>query len=214
MVDRKIRVVVVDDAEFMRKELTRILESDQSIEVVGYGKTGQEGIEAVKAQKPDVVTLDIDMPEMDGITALKHIMIECPTPVVVVSALTHAILSLPGLLQTMKTSLTLGPGGASTTNRRPCGVSISYLMASETVLRFPLGARASGSPSEAPETAFSLSPLRSPDRPGTFAGSPVHAKRGALTVTGRLRSSSMGWSSIDPSLYTVTPLSPRSAARL
>jgi len=89
MVEKNIRVVVVDDAEFMRKELTRILESDESIEVVGYGKTGQEGIEAVQTLKPDVVTLDIDMPEMDGITALKHIMIECPTPVVVVSALTH-----------------------------------------------------------------------------------------------------------------------------
>ena len=89
MVDKNIRVVIVDDAEFMRKELTRILEEDTHIEVVGYGKTGQEGIETVKALKPDVVTLDIDMPEMDGITALKHIMIECPTPVVVVSALTH-----------------------------------------------------------------------------------------------------------------------------
>jgi len=89
MVDKQIRVVVVDDAEFMRKELTRILESDEHIAVVGYGKTGVEGIEAVKNLKPDVVTLDIDMPEMDGITALKHIMIECPTPVVVVSALTH-----------------------------------------------------------------------------------------------------------------------------
>ena len=86
MVNTRIRVVIVDDAEFMRKELTRILESDGDIEVVGYGKTGQEGIEAVKSLKPDVVTLDIDMPEMDGITALKHIMIECPTPVVVVSA--------------------------------------------------------------------------------------------------------------------------------
>ncbi|MBN1880816.1 MAG: response regulator [Deltaproteobacteria bacterium] len=89
MVDKNIRVVIVDDAEFMRKELTRLLESDENIKVVGYGKTGQEGIEAVKTLKPDVVTLDIDMPEMDGITALKHIMIECPTPVVVVSALTH-----------------------------------------------------------------------------------------------------------------------------
>jgi two-component system chemotaxis response regulator CheB len=89
MGDTQIRVVIVDDAEFMRKELTRILESDDTIKVVGYGKTGQEGIDAVKNLKPDVVTLDIDMPEMDGITALKHIMIECPTPVVVVSALTH-----------------------------------------------------------------------------------------------------------------------------
>ncbi len=89
MVEKKIRVLIVDDAEFMRTALTNILESDPEIEVVGYGKTGREGIDAVRKLRPDVVTLDIDMPEMDGITALKHIMIKYPTPVVVVSALTH-----------------------------------------------------------------------------------------------------------------------------
>ena len=89
MVEKKIKVLVVDDAEFMRKALTTILTSDPEIEVVGYGKTGREGVDAVKKLRPDVVTLDIDMPEMDGITALKHIMIKYPTPVVVVSALTH-----------------------------------------------------------------------------------------------------------------------------
>ncbi len=89
MADKKIRVLIVDDADFMRKALTRILEADPEIEIVGYGKTGREGIEAIKKLRPDVVTLDIDMPEMDGITALKHIMIKYPTPVVVVSALTH-----------------------------------------------------------------------------------------------------------------------------
>ena len=89
MADKKIRVLIVDDADFMRKALTRILEADPDIEVVGYGKNGREGIEAIRELRPDVVTLDIDMPEMDGITALKHIMIKYPTPVVVVSALTH-----------------------------------------------------------------------------------------------------------------------------
>ncbi len=89
MVDKKIRVLVVDDAEFMRKALTNILTSDPEIEVVGYGKNGREGVDAVRKLRPDVVTLDIDMPGMDGITALKHIMIKYPTPVVVVSALTH-----------------------------------------------------------------------------------------------------------------------------
>lgn len=89
MANRKIRVVVVDDAEFMRNALTKILESDPDIEVVGYGKTGTEAISAAKELRPDVITLDIDMPEMDGITALKHIMVNIPIPVVVVSALTH-----------------------------------------------------------------------------------------------------------------------------
>lgn len=89
MAGKKIKVLVIDDAEFMRRALTKILTSDPNIEVVGYGKTGREGLDAIKELKPDVVTLDIDMPEMDGITALKHIMIKYPTPVVVVSALTH-----------------------------------------------------------------------------------------------------------------------------
>jgi two-component system, chemotaxis family, protein-glutamate methylesterase/glutaminase len=89
MEGKRIRVVVVDDAEYMRKAITRILQTDPHMEVVGYGRTGIDGIREIKRLKPDVVTLDIDMPEMDGIRALRHIMIHVPTPVVIVSALTH-----------------------------------------------------------------------------------------------------------------------------
>ncbi|MFZ1289119.1 MAG: chemotaxis response regulator protein-glutamate methylesterase [Melioribacteraceae bacterium] len=84
----KIRILVVDDSAFMRKSLSLLLESDPSITVIDTAVDGLEGFEKVKRLKPDIVTLDIEMPRMDGLTALKNIMKECPTPVLMVSSLT------------------------------------------------------------------------------------------------------------------------------
>lgn len=84
----KIRVLVVDDSGFVVASVTRKLQADPAIEVVGSARNGIEAIEKVKSLAPDVVTLDVVMPEMDGLTALGHIMAECPTPVVMLSALT------------------------------------------------------------------------------------------------------------------------------
>ena len=86
---KKIKVLVVDDSAFMRKAIREILESDPQIEVVDTARNGLEAVEKTKSLKPDVVTLDINMPVMDGKEALKRIMEECPTPVVVVSSLTQ-----------------------------------------------------------------------------------------------------------------------------
>ncbi|MCX7912170.1 MAG: chemotaxis response regulator protein-glutamate methylesterase [Dehalococcoidales bacterium] len=86
---RKIRVLVVDDSSYVIFTLTKKLESSGDMEVIGAAHNGVEAIEKVKTLSPDVVTMDIVMPEMDGITALKHIMAECPTPVVMLSALTR-----------------------------------------------------------------------------------------------------------------------------
>ncbi|MFW6033110.1 MAG: chemotaxis-specific protein-glutamate methyltransferase CheB [Phycisphaeraceae bacterium] len=83
-----MRVVVVDDSAFMRRAIRSMLESDSQIEVVAVGRNGREGLELVKKHKPDLVTLDIEMPEMDGLTALRHIMRACPTQVLMVSSLT------------------------------------------------------------------------------------------------------------------------------
>lgn len=85
-----IKVLVVDDSPFMRKVISNLIERDPAFEVIGIARTGVEAIEKVKLLKPNVVTLDITMPEMDGLTALKHIMKECPTPVVMVSSLTES----------------------------------------------------------------------------------------------------------------------------
>ncbi len=83
----KIRVLVVDDSAFMRRVISDILDSDDDIEVVGTARNGGDAIKKVESLRPDVITLDIEMPKMDGLTALSHIMSEYPTPVVMVSAM-------------------------------------------------------------------------------------------------------------------------------
>ena len=82
-----VKTLVVDDTAFMRKALVKILEADSDIEVVGVAKNGKDALDAIRHLDPQVVTMDIDMPVMDGLTAMKHIMIETPTPVVMVSSL-------------------------------------------------------------------------------------------------------------------------------
>lgn len=81
------KVLVVDDASFMRKAIIDILAQDPEIEVVGAARNGQECLEMIKDLRPDVITLDMDMPIMDGLSAIRHIMIECPVPVMVLSSL-------------------------------------------------------------------------------------------------------------------------------
>lgn len=84
-----VRVLVVDDSAFMRKAISMMLQSEHEIEVIGTARDGIEAIEKVKELKPDVVTLDVEMPRMDGITALKKIMKDTPLPVLMVSSLTE-----------------------------------------------------------------------------------------------------------------------------
>jgi two-component system chemotaxis response regulator CheB len=85
--DSKIKVLVVDDAAFMRKAVADILSSDDDIEVVETARDGLDGLAKVEALRPDVITLDIDMPRMDGLTTIRHLMIEAPVPIVVLSSL-------------------------------------------------------------------------------------------------------------------------------
>ncbi len=85
---RKIKAVVIDDSAFMRKSLSIMLESSGEIEVIGTARDGLEGYNLVKSSMPDIVTLDIEMPKMDGLTALQKIMKDCPVPVIMVSSLT------------------------------------------------------------------------------------------------------------------------------
>ncbi len=94
-----IRVLVVDDSRVLTKIVARILESDPAIQVVGTAANGREAIEKVDSLKPDVVTLDIEMPVMDGIEALKHIMATNPLPVIMLSTLTrdHADITMEAL---------------------------------------------------------------------------------------------------------------------
>lgn len=84
-----VRVLVVDDSAFMRHILTSHLEAAPGITVVGKAHDGLDALAKIAALKPDVVTLDVEMPRMDGLTALRRIMAECPTPVVMLSAFTQ-----------------------------------------------------------------------------------------------------------------------------
>jgi len=84
----KIRVLVVDDSAFMRKVITDILSEDPGIEVIDRARNGLEGIKKVKELQPDVVTLDIEMPVMNGLDALEQLMQNHPVPVVMLSSLT------------------------------------------------------------------------------------------------------------------------------
>lgn len=86
---RRIRVLVVDDSAFMRTAISKMIRSDPALEVVDTARDGQEAIEKVAALKPDVMTLDVEMPRLDGISALRRIMAETPLPVIMVSSLTN-----------------------------------------------------------------------------------------------------------------------------
>ncbi len=82
---KKIRVLVVDDSAFMRKMLTKMIESDPKCKVIKTAGDGVEALKAIEKLRPDVVTLDIEMPEIDGLTCLGYIMEKFPTPVVMVT---------------------------------------------------------------------------------------------------------------------------------
>ncbi len=88
--ERPVRVLVVDDSATIRAVLARQLAATPGIEVVGKASDGLEAIERIKELRPDVVTLDVEMPRLDGLGALQRIMSECPTRVVMVSSLTGA----------------------------------------------------------------------------------------------------------------------------
>lgn len=85
--EKIIRVLIVDDSPIMCKILSSVLDSDLGIEVVGVAKNGSEAVSMAKELKPDLVALDVNMPVMDGTTAIKHIMIKSPMPVVIMSNL-------------------------------------------------------------------------------------------------------------------------------
>src|SRR5438270_9947422 len=82
-----INVLVVDDSAVARSLVAHILGADPEIQVIGTASNGEEALKAVERRRPDVVTMDINMPRMDGLEATRQIMETCPTPIVIVSGL-------------------------------------------------------------------------------------------------------------------------------
>jgi two-component system chemotaxis response regulator CheB len=85
----KLKVLVVDDSGFFQRRVTEIINADARLEVIATANNGLEGVEKALALKPDVITMDYEMPVMDGVTAVRHIMRKCPTPVLMFSSLTY-----------------------------------------------------------------------------------------------------------------------------
>lgn len=81
-----IKVLIVDDSSFMRVRIRECLEENPNIKVVGIARNGIDAIQKTMTLKPDVITMDINMPKMSGITAVEHIMAECPTPIIMISS--------------------------------------------------------------------------------------------------------------------------------
>jgi two-component system chemotaxis response regulator CheB len=95
----QIRVLIVDDSAFMRHSLSRLLKDAPGIEVVGEASNGEEGLRRADTLRPDVITLDVEMPVLDGLGMLKRLMLETPTRVVMLSSRTteHAQATLDAL---------------------------------------------------------------------------------------------------------------------
>lgn len=153
MTDR-IRVLIVDDSALMRKALKEIIMTDPALEVVGTARDGQDAIEKVYELKPDVVTMDINMPVMDGLTSMQHILSDYPEmPVLMVSSLTAE-----GALTTFE-ALELGafdyvgkPSGTVSTNLHIVGreiiqkIKLAYKSVNRKSIRERLRRRNSMSP--------------------------------------------------------------------
>ncbi|MEK4698896.1 chemotaxis response regulator protein-glutamate methylesterase [Solibacillus sp. FSL R7-0668] len=86
---KKSKLLVVDDSAFMRKLISDFFTDHLQIEVVGSARNGKDAIKKIQQLNPDVVTMDVEMPEMNGLEALKEIMIKCPVPVVMLSSTTQ-----------------------------------------------------------------------------------------------------------------------------
>ena len=84
--NKKFKVLIVDDSAFMRKVLETIISSDDQLQVIGQAKDGREAVTLAESLKPDVITMDINMPHVDGLQATAQIMISNPRPIVIVSS--------------------------------------------------------------------------------------------------------------------------------
>src|SRR5579862_8480885 len=84
--NKKFRVLIVDDSAFMRKVLENIFNADGMLQVAGHAKDGREAVTMAESLKPDVITMDINMPHVDGLQATAEIMTTNPRPIVIVSS--------------------------------------------------------------------------------------------------------------------------------
>ncbi|MCI0447240.1 response regulator, partial [bacterium] len=109
-----IKVLIVEDSAVSRELLVHILDSDPEIQIVGIARDGEEAVEAVNQKKPDVVTMDIHLPKMNGLEATHRIMETTPTPIVIVSGSREP--------KTVETTFRAIEAGALTVLQKPVGI--------------------------------------------------------------------------------------------
>lgn len=84
-----VKVLVVDDSSFFRRRVSEIINQDPMLTVIDTAQNGREAVDKAMSLRPDVITMDIEMPVMDGISAVREIMAKCPIPILMFSSLTH-----------------------------------------------------------------------------------------------------------------------------
>ncbi len=177
-----IRVLVVDDSAFMRRVVSEAVAAEPDLEVIGTAINGLDALLKVEQLQPDVVTLDVEMPEMDGLTALRHLMARYPRPVVMVSSLTQA-----GAVTTIRA---LNIGAVDFVAKPSGSISLDFhRVREELVQKIRVAAHARvlgrgpspGPPAPAPALESSTRPpLPSPAAP------PAPAKPASFVVEGRV----------------------------
>lgn len=108
------RILIVDDSPTAREMLAAIMQTDADIEVIGFAINGREAVDKTKELKPDLITMDVNMPELDGFQATKEIMIETPTPIIIISSSLR--------IKEVGTSMKALQAGALTVLSKPTGV--------------------------------------------------------------------------------------------
>jgi len=124
---KKFRVLVVEDSTFMRRVLESIFNSDDQLQVVGHATDGREAIALAETLKPDVITMDLNMPHMDGLQATAHIMTTNPRPIVVVSSETRE-----GAAKTLKA---LELGAIEFVTKPSAGIDLDMQSSKEELIR-------------------------------------------------------------------------------
>ncbi len=167
----KVQVLVVDDSAFMRKMISDILNKDFRIEVIGTARNGLDCLHKLTTLTPDVITMDIEMPKLDGLQTLREIMEKCPLPVVMVSSLTS---------QSAESTFQALHLGAVDFIEKPSGsISLDMEKVSRHIIRKVIaasGAKVAAFPLKAPPASYK--PLRSHNQQpmvvaiGTSTGGP------------------------------------------
>ena len=144
-----VRILVVDDSEIFTDLMVRIITADRRTELVGVARNGHEAIEQARRLRPDVISMDVYMPEMDGLEAVTHIMDEVPTPILLVTAATSEAMTHISFRAIGSGALDVlpkpaGPDDAKAIVTRLC------LMAGVRVRRRPIHGRAEAAPPRPP----------------------------------------------------------------